>query len=73
MKRTTYKHSGSYRNLPKQHGQFGVRGVNRALRDIRRRDAETRNLLTPHDRTKAHRLNRCDPYACTLSSEAANA
>lgn len=37
-----------------------MRNEKRADRQARkRREAEERNARTPHDRTKAHRLNRC--------------
>lgn len=35
------------------------KGVRRMWQLVKRRDAEARNAKTPHDRTKAHRLNRC--------------
>lgn len=50
---------GSYRELPKLRGKTGPRGVLKALKVKRRTDAEERNARTSHDKTKAHRLNRC--------------
>lgn len=36
------------------------RGYARLLRQEKRKEAEARNARTPHDRTKAHRLGKCD-------------
>jgi hypothetical protein len=35
-------------------------GLRRVLANLKRNEAEFRNTNTPHDRTRAHRLNRCD-------------
>lgn len=36
------------------------KGAARTRRAERREDAEHRNAETPHNRTKAHRLGKCD-------------
>lgn len=41
------------------HGRQG-RGAARARTDVLRAEAEHRALNVQHDRTKAHRLNKCE-------------
>jgi hypothetical protein len=36
------------------------KGIARIMRDVKRAEAEARNANTPHENTKAHRLDRCD-------------
>lgn len=36
------------------------RGLSRQVAELKRTEAEARNAATPHDRTRAHRLGRCD-------------
>lgn len=72
----TYRFNGSYRHMPKLHAkmvnghrvEYGPRGVLREMKAQRRLEAELRNLETPHEHTKAHRLNRCDRRACAVDA-----
>lgn len=36
------------------------KGLARINRQLKRAEAEARNAMTPHDRTRAHRENRCE-------------
>lgn len=41
------------------NGKCG-KGYSRTLRESKRAEAQERNKNTPHERTKAHRLSKCD-------------
>lgn len=40
-------------------GKYANKGVQKLYRAVKRAEAEARNRLTEHDRTRAHRLGRC--------------
>jgi hypothetical protein len=50
---------GSYRDFPKMHGKTGPRGIRASVRIEKRIDAQKRAANVNHERTKAHRLQRC--------------
>lgn len=54
-----------------EHGQsigpgISHRGISQDIKGNKRAEAIARNSKTLHDRTKAHRLSRCNKQACTL-------
>lgn len=60
--------SGSYRHMAKAR-DHGPRGIGRIVRDQKQAEAEARNAVTKHVRTKQHRL-RCTAFgkkACTYN------
>ena len=64
-----FRWNGSYQAMPKLHVQSGPRGVAKQRKLFRRLEAAVRNSVTPHDRTRAHRLGRCNKQACVLTGE----
>jgi hypothetical protein len=49
-----------FTNKDQDPGHRWGRGALRELRRRRRAEAEERNAQTPHERTRRHRLGRCD-------------
>lgn len=45
--------------MSRWHGKQ-YRGAMRDLRKTKRREAEERNARTPHERTRTHRLMKCE-------------
>lgn len=56
------RRTGTHRLHPKD---FGLKGVNRTVREWKRMEAQNRNAVTPHDRTRQHR-ERCDVDTCEV-------
>lgn len=43
-----------------KHPGTANKGLGRTLKQLKRAEAEERNSKTPHNRTRAHRVGRCE-------------